>query len=147
VKTLRETGETTRDGKPRGTITSLRYGLARRDSSVDADGLHFDQGFTGSVLWTSNENGFTVRPVGEIVRAIYDVDALFNETTSTALFTPAVRRNEKVDGVDCVVVRLTTQIGFPIDVYVDPATGAYRRAVIDPDGKYEEESFDGLGYT
>jgi len=146
VKTLREAGERTRDGKIVGALTSLRYGVAYRDTSVSAAGVHFDAGFTGSVSWTSNENGFTVRALGEVVRAIFDEDALFGETTATAAFTPAVLRTQRVDGVDCTVLRLTSQVGFPLDVYVDPATDAYRRAVIDPGGKYEV-SYDGLGYT
>jgi hypothetical protein len=146
VKTLRATGEATRDGKPRATLTSLRYGAAFRDTAINTDGLRSDSGFTGTVSWTSNANGFTVRPVGEIVRYEFDRDALFAETTTTAAFTPSVRRDEKVDGADCTVVRLTSQVGFPIDVYVDRATGQYRRAVIDPDGKYEN-AFNGLQYT
>ncbi len=84
VKTLRETGESTRDAKPRGGLTSLRFGIAHRDTFVTTDGLHYDEGFTGSVSWTSNENGFTVHPVGEVVRYLFDVDALFAETTATA---------------------------------------------------------------
>jgi hypothetical protein len=146
VKTLRETGEATRDGKSRGTLTSLRYGLAHRDTFVSAEGLHFDDGFTGSVSWTSNENGFTVRPIGEVVRALFDTDALFAETTATDAFAGSYRGAQKIDGIDCAIVRLTSKVGFPFDVYIDPATGAYRRAVVDPDGKYER-SFDGLGYT
>jgi len=146
VKTLRETGEITREGKTRGTLTSLRFGIAHRNTSVTADGAHSDEGFTGTVSWHSNENGFTVRAIGEVVRALYDVDALFGETTASGAFTGAARGTQKVDGTDCTIVRLTSQVGFPIDVYVDPASGAYRRAVIDPDGKYEE-SFDGLDYT
>jgi Aspartyl protease len=146
VKTLRASGTATRDGKQLATLTSLRYGIAFRDTYVNEHGVHEDEGFTGSVAWTSNENGFTVRPVGDYVRALFDADALFGEATTTAQFTPQLLRTEKVDGVDCAVVRLTSQIGFPLDVYVDPATGAYRRAVVDPDGSYEE-SFDGLEYT
>jgi hypothetical protein len=146
VKTLRATGDVTREGKPRGTMLSLRYGIAYRDTFVSEDGVHSDDGFTGNVSWTSNANGFTVRPVGNVVKAQYDMDALFGEYTATASFTPAFVKTEKVDGVDCAVLRLTSQIGFPLDVYVDPATGAYRRAVVDPDGAYES-SVDGLEYT
>jgi predicted aspartyl protease len=146
VKTLRATGDITRDGKVRGTMLSLRYGVAYRDTFVSESGIHSASGFTGSVLWTSNENGFTVRPVGDVVRAQFDVDALFGEFTATPTFTPAFVKNETVDGVPCAVVRLTSQVGFPLDVYVDLATGAYRRAVVDPDGAYDE-SLDGLDYT
>src|ERR1700681_656689 len=146
VKTLRATGEVTRDGKPRATLTVLRYGIAHRGTYVSVDGLHSDEGFTGNVSWTSNQNGFTVRPVGEVVRALFDYDALFAETTTGDAFAGTARGTSKIDGVDCTIVRLRSKIGFPSDVYVDPATGAYRRAVIDPDDKYEL-SFDGLGYT
>jgi hypothetical protein len=146
VKTLRETGDVTRDGKALGRTSALRYGIAFRDTYVSDEDVHYDDGFTGTVSWTSNENGFTVRSIGEVVRALFDVDALFGETTSTAAFTPSFLRTQKVDDIDCAVVRLSSQVGFPLDVYVDPATGAYRRAVVDPDGKYEE-SFDGLSYA
>lgn len=146
VKTLKQTGEATRDGKLLRSFTSLRYGIAYRDTFVEASGIQYDEGFTGNIAWTSNENGFTVRAIGEVVRAQFAVDALFAEATATNEFTAALRRNEKVDGIDCAVVHLTSQVGLPIDVYVDPANGAYRRAVIDPDGKYED-SFDGLAYT
>ena len=146
VKTLRATGRTTRDGKARGTFTSLRYGIAYREQYLNSEGLRYDLGFTGSVPWTSSANGFTIRPLGEAVRAMFATDALFAETTATPEFSPALHGNEKVDGVECAVVRLTSQTAFPIDVYIDPATGAYRRAVVDPDGKYEV-SYDGLAYT
>ncbi len=145
VKTLREAGDVTRDDKVLVRMTRLRYGVAFRDTRVSVGGIHSDEGFTGSVSWTSNVNGFTVRSIGEAVRALYDVDAVFGETTTTAAFTPTALRTQKVDGVDCTVVRLTSQVGFPLDVYVDPATGAFRRVVIDPDGKYED-SFEGLAY-
>ncbi|MDB5028059.1 MAG: aspartate aminotransferase [Candidatus Eremiobacteraeota bacterium] len=145
VKTLREAGDTTRDGKTLGTLTSLRYGHAHRDTFVTKDGIHSDSGFTGSVAWTSSENGFTIRPIGEVVRWEFAVDSLFSEATVMPAFTPAIRKNEKVAGVDCVVVRLTSATDATIDVYVDPATGAYLRAVVDPDGKYES-SYDGLAY-
>jgi hypothetical protein len=146
VKTLRATGEATRDGKRRGTMLSLRYGVAYRDTFVSENGVQYDDGFTGNVSWTSNANGFTVRPVGNVVKSQFDVDALFGEYTATPTFTPTFVKTEKVGGVDCAVLRLTSQVGFPLDVYVDPATGAYRRAVVDPDGAYED-SIEGLEYT
>ena len=146
VKTLSATGTVTREGKPEGVIKSLRYGIAYRDTFVGSNGGQWDDGFTGNLLWTSNLNGFTVRALGDVARAEFDVDALFSEATTTSAFTPAIVRNEKVDGVDCVVVKLSSQVGFPMEVFVDPGTGAYKRAVIDPDGAYED-SYDGLDYT
>jgi predicted aspartyl protease len=43
-------------------------------------------------------------------------------------------------------VRVVPENAFPIDLAVDPATGALARYVIDPGGKYED-SEDVLGYT
>jgi len=144
VKTLREAGETTRDGKRRAQIWYLRYGIAHRFFSVDSRGLEYDSGFTGNVSWTSNQNGFTVRPVGEIARYLYDVDVVFGELTPD--LTPVSVKHATIEGAGTELVRLTSEIGFPIDVYVDPATGAFKRVIIDPDGKYET-ALNGIGYT
>jgi len=144
VKTLRAQGSTTRNGKVVETISLLRYGIAFREHTLDDRGFAEDEGFTGNVYWTTGSNGFTLRPIGEVVRSLYDNEALFGELTGT--MTPQVLRHEAIDGVDTTVLHLTSEVGFPIDVYVDAATGAYKRAVIDPGGKYEA-TFDGLGYT
>ncbi|MEA2785655.1 MAG: Aspartyl protease [Candidatus Eremiobacteraeota bacterium] len=146
VKTLKQTGEATRDGKVVRSFSLLRYGGAYRETFEYPNGLHYDEGFTGTIAWASNENGFTVRALGEVVRAQFSIDALFAETTATPEFTAALHGTGKVDGTEYPIVRLTSKVSLPIDAWVDPATGAYRRVVIDPDGKYED-SFDGLGYS
>lgn len=144
VKTLRAQGHGVRDGKTTATLSELRYGVAYRDTYAATDGLERNDGFTGSLFWTSNQNGFTVRGIGEIVRYLADEQALFGERVSD--YPGTVVRHEAVEGVDTVLVHVTPQVGFPMNVWVDPATGAYKRAVIDPDGKYET-TFNGLGYT
>lgn len=145
VKTLREIGGLQRaDGTFSRSATTLRYGVAHRTTSIDGRGIHSDDGFTGSVYWTSNENGFTVRPVGEIARYLVDYDAIFGELAGT--YAPQIVRHETVEGVDAVLLHLTHQVGFPMDVDVDPATGAFLRVTIDPGGKYEE-TIKGLKYT
>jgi predicted aspartyl protease len=144
VKTLRATGTVTRDAKTVGTLTLLRFGIAMRRTFVDDQGLENASGFTGSVYWTSGSNGFTVQPVGEVARYLYDQEAISGELTGQ--MTPQLLRHEQVDGTDTAVLRLSSQVGFPMDVYVDPATGAYKRVVIDPDGKYET-AFNGISYA
>ncbi|HEY0393404.1 MAG TPA: retropepsin-like aspartic protease [Candidatus Elarobacter sp.] len=145
VKTLRETGTVTNaSAKVVEKIRMLRFGVAYRASVQDARGFEEDDGFTGSVLWTTAGNGFIIRPVGDSARFLIDQHALFGELT--AGYTPSVLRHEAVGGVDTVVLRLTHQVGYPMDVYVDPASGAFKRAVIDPGGKFET-AFDGLEYT
>ncbi|MBV9440973.1 MAG: hypothetical protein JOZ24_13375, partial [Candidatus Eremiobacteraeota bacterium] len=144
VKTLRLRGAATRDGKTVATLRKLYYGYAHRDTLVDEHGIEVDHGFTGSIFWTTNHNGFTVRPAGEVVRYLADVDAVFGELTG-GIGASFVRR-ETVDGADAVVLHLTPKAGFPLDVAVDPGTGAYRWATIDPGGKYET-TVRNLAYT
>jgi predicted aspartyl protease len=139
VKTLRATGEA-------GTtkIRMLRFGVAYRQTSQARSGIETDTGFTGNVFWTSSVNGFTIRPIGDVVRAMIDDQSLFGELTGS--YTAAVLRHEAVEGADTVVLRLTHAVAYPMDVYVDPATGAFKRAVIDPGGKYES-AVNGIQYT
>jgi predicted aspartyl protease len=144
VKTVRASGEIVRNGQQTHRIRLLRYGVAFRQTFEDVRGFEDDNGFTGNVFWRTSSNGFTVRPIGEAARYLIDDHALFGELTGS--YAPAVLRHETVDGVDTVVLRLTHTVALPIDVYVDPATGAYRRAVIDPGGKYEEV-LNALQYT
>lgn len=144
VKTLRETGAVTNAGQRPDRIRLLRYGVAFRGTFEDSRGFQYDDGFTGNVFWTTSSNGFTVRPIGEAARYRIDDQALFGELTST--FAPTLQRRESIDGVETAVLRLTNNVAFPMDVYVDPASGAYKRAVIDPGGKYEEV-INGLQYT
>jgi predicted aspartyl protease len=144
VKTLRATGTVTNGSKAVDNIVLLRYGVAERETTVDYRNLEYSVGFTGSVYWASGSNGFTVRPVGEVARYLIDSEALFGELTPQ--MTPALLRHEQVEGSDTVVLRLTSQVGFPMDVYVDPTTGAFKRVVIDPGGKYET-FINGIAYS
>ena len=47
--------------------------------------------------------------------------------------------NKNVDGKQYPVVRVTMVFGDPIDLYIDPTTGAYVKAVIDPDGSQRND--------
>jgi predicted aspartyl protease len=144
VKTLRESGTVSGGTAKPAKIAVLRYGVAFREMYENAQGLQSHDGFTGNVFWTSNANGFTLRPIGDVARYLIDDHAVFGELTAN--YTPAVLRHETVDGTDTVVLHLTHQIGYPMDVYVDPATGAFKRVVIDPNGRYEE-TINGIEYT
>lgn len=57
-----------------------------------------------------------------------------------------MRDTAVVDAVTTSIVRIAPEAGDPIDLYVDPATGAYKRVVIDPGGTYET-SIDILSYA
>jgi predicted aspartyl protease len=143
VKTLRETGEARRDDKVVSSFEELRLGVVYRSSASTRLGS-YERGFTGRVFWQSNENGFTVQTLGETVKYLISRIALDNELVSALPGT--IRREETVDGVRTSVVRVIPESGLPIDLAIDPQTGALRRYVIDPDGKYET-SIDVLDYT
>ena len=49
----------------------------------------------------------------------------------------AFRGNKTVDGKSVGVVRVTMLNGDPIDLYIDPSTGAYVQATVDPDAASE----------
>jgi hypothetical protein len=124
---------------PGGTIlqrgTEYRVGLLYRNHYVypqRADTTE-DSGFTGNVFWSTNENGFTTPVYGELAKLRLSLAILLNEGTSSlegVLGTPV-----SVDGVQAESVRLDVPHADPIEVDVDPSTGAYLRAVIDPGGR------------
>ncbi len=136
IRTLRETGAATRDGKTVAVLRRLQSGQIYRESATHSGGV-FDRGFTGRVFWQSNVNGFTTRTVGDAVKALAtDIEVANEELTR---FPATVRGHETIDGVSTTIVRVTPDAGLPVDVYIDPQSGAYKRLTIDPDGKYEQD--------
>ena len=124
-------------GKVSRTVTELRRGLIYRATTTFAGtaGASQDEGFTGGVFWNSNVNGFTTPAYGEPAKFRFSYDLLANEGTSSL---DAIARGEStIDGTRCETLRLDVPNADPIDVDVDPATGAYLRAVVDPGGAYE----------
>lgn len=113
-------------------VTIVRTGLAYRQQTTSiATGRGSETGFTGSSFWYSTGNGFTVPLVSEerpnmLTRAVF-----LNEATTK--LTATVRKRDSADGTPVVVLR-EAPAGHPFDLYIDPATGAYKRLVLDPDG-------------
>ncbi|MBV9269531.1 MAG: clan AA aspartic protease [Candidatus Eremiobacteraeota bacterium] len=123
-------------------IHALNVGAIFRQTTQSAQGTE-DDGFTGNIFWSTNINGFP-RPVrGDEVQYIISQQILFNEATSE--LTGEARGNATVNGKQAQIVRVRPQQGDPIDLYVDPSTGEYVRATIDPDGTYER-TIDILAY-
>jgi hypothetical protein len=110
--------------------------LARKETSYD--------GFTGNIFWYSNQNGFTVPIIGDPAKLGLAETLFFSDAVATLPW--ADQPSAQIDGKTYDVERVTQASAFPIDLYVDPATGAYQRAVIDPGGD-QEETFDVLGYA
>lgn len=125
------------DGKVTQRASELRIGLAfRRDvqSTKDYEG-DSSTGFTSRLFWTTTANGFTVPITGDNAKYYLAIDALFMEGTPEL---PATMHGAgTIDGKSVPIVRVTMNGAVPMDLYVDPDTGAYIQAVIDPGGQYE----------
>jgi hypothetical protein len=90
------------------------------------------EGFSGSKFWYSGANGFTVPNMSDSRGAILARLLVFAEATSKLPAT--VHKHDTLAGAAVAVLREAPPSGKPIDLYVDPATGAYKRFVYDPDG-------------
>lgn len=137
------TGDTVyraKDGtmKKRGTNRFLGSGVAYRMQYTNPE-THttYDDGFTGRIYWTSDENGFTRPELGDVTKYNLAFDMLRNEATTE--MQAQSRGTATIDGTTVDVVRVSDPNSFDIDLYVDPQTGAYKRAVIDPDGIYDTQ--------
>ena len=124
-------------GKITQHATERRVGLAYRcdypatkDYAGDAS-----RGFTGNLFWTTSENGFTVPVIGDIAKYYLAYNVLFNEGTSELPAT--LKGTTTVDGKTVDILHITMNGALPYDVYEDPDTGAFVRAVLDPGGQYD----------
>ncbi|MGH7737869.1 MAG: retropepsin-like aspartic protease [Candidatus Tyrphobacter sp.] len=133
VNTQPDPGATPR---PPALVVRLTRGADFRETYTDAVTRRSDDnGFTGRVFWQSNDNGFTHPIIGEAEKYDIDTELLFREATAT--LTGSRRDPITIDGKRYPVVRVEPAAAFPIDLAVDPQTGAYVRAVVDPGGSYE----------
>lgn len=136
------------DGRVSDTFAQWRRGLIFRDVLTSADGhVSIQDGFTGRAVWKSDENADFVTVFGNAARAAIDRDAILGEATSD-LSGGTVGGSANVRGTATTVVRLSPAAGLPMDLYVDPQTGAYLRAVIDPQGSPQTldiERYDSQG--
>jgi len=135
-KTMRVDGTRSRiekDGKPKAiaTYVDLWRGVvhhAERTDLESGDKSYF--GFTGSAFWYADQNGFTVPIVSENSKLTLAEAVIFNEATT--LYPAVVEKHDTVNGKAAVVIREQMPSGTHVDLYVDPQTGAYLRAVADP---------------
>jgi len=137
-KSMRITGDVTNEkGEKTASLVDLSSGLLFNNTYVDLkqDNVTTHEGFTGNVFWQTDNTGFTTPVYGDYAKYLASFTILQHEGT-TGLPSSFVG-NKTIDGKSLGVVRVTLAHGDPIDLYVDPATGAYVKAVIDPDGAYE----------
>jgi hypothetical protein len=137
-RTMRIAGNVTdAKGKQTRTFVLVSDGLVYNDTStnLERDGVTASGGFTGNLFWDTDYNGFTTPVYGDDARYLASATVLRNEGTTELPAT--YRGTQTVDGKSVGVVRVTLRNGDPIDLYVDPTTGAYVQATIDPGGAYE----------
>jgi predicted aspartyl protease len=135
---MRITGSITDEkGERDQSVVMLSRGLIYRNTYTFVRRSNITQhtGFTGNLFWRSNLNGFTTPVFGGDAKYLASFTVLLQEGTTELPST--FIGNKTVDGKQVGVVRVTLRNGDPIDCYVDPATGAYVQATIDPGGSYE----------
>ena len=130
--------------KTYAAIHEVRKGLANRETRTLADGTVENSGFTGRVFWASNENGFTHPIVGDPEKFAIAEELVFNEGGSA--LTGTVKGSGTVDGTACTIVQVKADVSDPVNLCIDPQTGALKRAVIDAGGT-NEASVDILAYA
>jgi hypothetical protein len=146
---LRETGETIRTSGEKSTdrdstFTTIRANSVYRVSNVNkVTGFANDSGYTGNVFWQTDENGFINPILGDAQKAQIAEELVFTEATTS--FDGTLTGNSTIDGVPVSIVRISPAMAPPIDLYIDPATGVYKRFIVDPDGAYRT-SVDILSY-
>lgn len=138
-KSMRILGDVTNEkGEPTNSFVSLSRGLLVHDTyTMLAHGNVTEHtGFTGSVFWSADSNGFTTPIYGGYAKYLASSAVLGLEGTTEL---PATYRGETtIGGKAIAIVRVTLKNADAIDLYEDPATGAYVQATVDPGGAYEK---------
>lgn len=146
-KSYESTDTVTEDksGKTLRTTSERRVGIVYRDDTSNVQtGTNESEGFTGNIAWRSDDNGFTVPIIGDTAKSLLAWNMVFGEAV---IGSPAELHGTKtIDGKQYPIVRINNPAALPIDLYIDPDTGAYKRVVVDDGGAYEER-IDVLGYA
>ncbi len=115
----------------RGIVNKL-FEYGERSGSVS--------GFSGSVYWLSDANGFTITRLDDDRKTTLALALLFDE--ATPMLPATVLRRENLNGTPIVVLRQQVPNGYTLDLSVDPQIGAYKRAVIDAAGSPTQVEID-----
>ena len=146
-RTMRITGYITDEsGEKTVNFTQLWEGALYRQTYElpKRPGISEQSGFTGNLFWRTDINGFTTPVYGDEAKYLASITALQQEGTTELPATYVV--NKTIDGKLAGIVRVTMDRGDAIDLAVDPETGAYVQATVDPGGAYEA-TFHILSYA
>jgi hypothetical protein len=118
-----------------GTTTQSRSGARYHSVSTRPESpAQSESGFDGQIFWAANVNGYlsASAPMSRPSRINFALNDLYDEAVS--LLPAVLRPPAKIRDEDVAVIRVSSDLALPVDLYID-AAGAYRRAVIDPDAK------------
>jgi predicted aspartyl protease len=135
---MRIAGSVTDDkGKKTQTFVMLSKGIIYSNTYtlLDSAGATVRTGYTGNLFWQSDVNGFPTPVYGDYAKFLASLSMLEREGTPELPATFV--GNKTIDGKTLGVVRVTLNNADAIDCYIDPQTGAYTQATIDPGGSYE----------
>jgi hypothetical protein len=122
------------NGHANDTFAEKRRGIAFRDTLTAAAGrVSIQTGFTGTVLWESDPNGFLVKQSGTPAQIAYDVNLLRAETLASVP-NVSVTGSGQVRGTAVQILTAKPAVAPPMDIYEDPTTGAFLQAIVDPNG-------------
>jgi Aspartyl protease len=137
-ESMRISGNVTNaDGRKTQRFVLLSRGLLYNNvyTELNRGNITSHTGFTGNLFWQSDINGFTTPIYGDRAKFLASFTLLQQEGTTE--LPASFIENKMIDGKPAGVVRLTLNNGDAIDLAVDPQTGAYVLATIDPGGAYE----------
>jgi predicted aspartyl protease len=131
-------------GPRRGRTDIIRRGLLFRSTELGYERPLEDDGFTGSLFWRANENGFTVSVRGP--GAAMELTADVIEAEAFGDLPAALRPSTTFDGKKASVVRITPTQGVPADLYFDD-DGALLGYTLAPDKTDEREIVHFVSYA
>lgn len=128
----RATGTRT-NGSTVDTFTEKRSGVAYRTTLTVGDSrVAEDTGFTGSLVWETDPNGYLIRPLGIPAQTAFDLNLIRSESL-TQIPGSTVTGSANVRGTNATIIRVNPPGIAPFDVYEDPNTGAFLQMIVDPD--------------
>ncbi len=123
------------NGQVTDTFAEKRSGVAYRDTLTAAGGrVSIQMGFTGTMIWQSDPNGFMVKESGIPAQVAYDLNLIRAETLGS-VSDLTITGSAQVRGVNTTILHVNpSPVAPPMDVYEDPNTGAFLQAIVDPVG-------------
>jgi predicted aspartyl protease len=111
-------------------LVVLRRGLLYRESDSEYGQSAGDEGFTGSVFWRANQNGFTVTRRAHDAAEALTADLIEAEALDDV--PASARPSQTFDGTAASVVRIAPRLGIPADLFFGD-DGALLGYTLDPD--------------